>query len=142
MPLVFGQIKYNLNQLPEFFVAVLQVHIYPSFYLPLSRETFSQAFVSLRRIEKYLYVAEVWTPGESSSRRVLDITFQSATVGWPKIRPTSSERETLGNGFSLIDISTTFPRGELSLVCGKIASGKTLLLLGKSTNSIYLTMAD
>ena len=35
MPLVFGQIKYNLNELPEFFVAVLQVHAYSS-YLPLS----------------------------------------------------------------------------------------------------------
>jgi hypothetical protein len=40
MPLVFGQIKYNLNELPEFFVSVLQVHAYPSFYLLLSRETF------------------------------------------------------------------------------------------------------
>ena len=41
MPLVFGQIKYNLNELPEFFVSVLQVHAYPS-YLPLSRETFNR----------------------------------------------------------------------------------------------------
>lgn len=63
-------------------------------------------------------------------------------MGWPKIRPALSERETVGNGFSLIDISTTFPRGELSLVCGKIGSGKTLLLLGKSSNFIYFTMAD
>lgn len=63
-------------------------------------------------------------------------------MGWPKIRPAFSEGETPGNGFSLIDISTTFPRGELSLVCGKIGSGKTLLLLGKSSNLIYFTMAD
>lgn len=87
--------------------------------------------MSLRRIEKYLYVAEVQAPDEHPTQQVLDVTFQSATVGWPKIRPALSERETPGNGFSLIDISTTFPRGELSLVCGRIGSGKTLLLLGK-----------
>jgi ABC-type multidrug transport system fused ATPase/permease subunit len=106
------------------------------------RETFWQAFVSLRRIEKYLCVAEVQAPSEYASQGVLDVAFQSATVGWPQIRPAFSERETPGNGFSLIDISTTFPRGELSLVCGKIGSGKTLLLLGKSSNFIHFTMAD
>ena len=101
-----------------------------------------QAFVSLRRIEKYLYLAEVREPSEHSTRRVLDVAFQSATVRWPQIRPAFSKRNTPGNGFSLTDISTTFPRGELSLVCGKIGSGKTLLLLGKSSNLIYFTMAD
>ncbi|KIM46743.1 hypothetical protein M413DRAFT_63584 [Hebeloma cylindrosporum] len=112
---IFGQIKYNFNGLPEFFVAALQ------------------AFVSLRRIEKYLYVAEVRPHSKGQHQRVHDVAFQSATVGWPQIRTTVSESETPGNGFSLIGINTTFPRGELSLVCGKIGSGKTLLLLGRSS---------
>jgi hypothetical protein len=30
----------------------------------------------------------------------------------------------------LTDLNITFPKGELSLVCGKLGSGKTLLLLG------------
>jgi len=33
MPLVFGEIKYNLSELPEFFVEALQVHSYSSFRL-------------------------------------------------------------------------------------------------------------
>jgi ABC-type lipoprotein export system ATPase subunit len=28
-------------------------------------------------------------------------------------------------------LSLNFPQGELSLICGKLGSGKTLLLLGK-----------
>jgi ABC-type lipoprotein export system ATPase subunit len=30
----------------------------------------------------------------------------------------------------LMDLNIVFPKGELSLVCGKLGSGKTLLLLG------------
>lgn len=30
----------------------------------------------------------------------------------------------------LMDLNVVFPKGELSLVCGKLGSGKTLLLLG------------
>lgn len=30
----------------------------------------------------------------------------------------------------LMDLNIVFPQGELSLVCGKLGSGKTLLLLG------------
>jgi ABC-type lipoprotein export system ATPase subunit len=30
----------------------------------------------------------------------------------------------------LTDLNIIFPKGELSLVCGKLGSGKTLLLLG------------
>jgi hypothetical protein len=32
----------------------------------------------------------------------------------------------------LTDLNIIFPKGELSLVCGKLGSGKTLLLLGTS----------
>jgi ABC-type lipoprotein export system ATPase subunit len=32
--------------------------------------------------------------------------------------------------FMLVDMTLEFAKGELSLVCGKLGSGKTLLLLG------------
>lgn len=38
----------------------------------------------------------------------------------------------------LLDLTLNFPIGELSLVCGKLGSGKTLLLLGKSAPSLLL----
>jgi energy-coupling factor transporter ATP-binding protein EcfA2 len=37
----------------------------------------------------------------------------------------------------LTDLNITFPKGELSLVCGKLGSGKTLLLLGTYYLIIY-----
>ena len=39
----------------------------------------------------------------------------------------------------LTDLNITFPKGELSLVCGKLGSGKTLLLLGTHYFIIYTT---
>ena len=36
----------------------------------------------------------------------------------------------------LVDLSLNFPRGELSLVCGKLGSGKSLLLLGASVSRL------
>jgi ABC-type lipoprotein export system ATPase subunit len=36
----------------------------------------------------------------------------------------------------LVDLSLNFPQGELSLICGKLGSGKTLMLLGKRALTI------
>ena len=63
--------------------------------------------------------------------------MQSATITWPqnRIRSTSagtSVAPTPRNKFILMDMSMVFPQGELSLICGKLGSGKTLLLLGVS----------
>lgn len=89
--------------------------------------------VSLRRIEKYLNGAEV------ASVPPLDglehpIKFQSATVTWPQDRTAStsamsSTAATPKRKFILMDMTLDFPLGELSLICGKLGSGKTLLLL-------------
>ena len=43
---------------------------------------------------------------------------------------TSSVPATPKTKFILTDLDIIFPKGELSLVCGKLGSGKTLLLLG------------
>ena len=96
--------------------------------------SFVQSFVSLRRIEKYLNGAEVIVvpPLDQQSKTV---AFQSCTLTWPQDRNASSQAHpaasTPKHKFVLIDLSLNFPEGELSLICGKLGSGKTLLLLGK-----------
>ncbi|KAI5122627.1 hypothetical protein M0805_008716 [Coniferiporia weirii] len=112
---IFSELKFALNALPETLINMLQ------------------GFVSLRRIEKYLNTAEVENvkplDGEAHP-----IVFQSATVSWPQEKSgsssaASSTASTPRRKFSLIDLTLDFPLGELSLICGKLGSGKTLLLL-------------
>jgi len=94
----------------------------------------SQSLVSLRRIEKYLHGTEVaFVPPLSDQTRT--IALQSATVTWPQDRSllgsrTASAAPTPRKKFILVDLSVDFPVGKLSLICGKLGSGKTLLLLG------------
>ena len=96
---------------------------------------FVQTFVSVRRIEKYLNAAEV-NPVPTLDQQSQTIAFQSCTVTWPRDRNANSLAPSTGSTpthkFVLLDLSLNFPQGELSLICGKLGSGKTLLLLGKS----------
>ncbi|TFK68805.1 multidrug resistance-associated ABC transporter [Pluteus cervinus] len=121
---IFGEMKFALNGLPETFINVLQ------------------CFVSLRRIEKYLNGTEV--------ARVLPlhkqdsvIAFQSCTVTWAQDRSPSSAAPSAASTprqkFVLIDLTLNFPPGELSLICGKLGSGKTLLLLALLGEADILT---
>ena len=95
---------------------------------------FVQSFISLRRIEKYLNGAEVIAvpPLGQQSKTV---AFETCTLTWPQDRNESSlapsSASTPNHKFVLVDLSLNFPQGELSLICGKLGSGKTLLLLGK-----------
>jgi ABC-type multidrug transport system fused ATPase/permease subunit len=89
--------------------------------------------VSLRRIEKYLHGAEI-IPVPPLADQMHTIALQSATVTWPQDRSyfgskTPSAAPTPKHKFVLVDLSVKFPDGELSLICGKLGSGKTLLLL-------------
>jgi len=110
--------RFALNALPETFINILQ------------------SFVSARRIEKYLALAEV-TPVAPLGEQNLAIAFNSATVSWPQERAGGSGSasaggsvtSTPGKRFVLIDLNLRFPSGELTLVCGKLGSGKSLLLL-------------
>ncbi|KAJ7598811.1 multidrug resistance-associated ABC transporter [Mycena floridula] len=112
--IVFAELKFALNALPETFINMLQ------------------SFVSMRRIEKYLLGREV-APVAPIRHQSQTIGFQSCTVTWPQDRlqssNTSSAASTPRHKFVLTDLSFKFPLGELSLVCGKLGSGKTLLLL-------------
>ncbi|KAH7910130.1 hypothetical protein BJ138DRAFT_1127138 [Hygrophoropsis aurantiaca] len=123
--LVFNEMKFALNALPETFINMLQ------------------SFVSLRRIEKYLHGAEVARVRALSEQSPI-IAFQSATITWPQDRAQAdsgapSAVSTPRNKFVLVDMSVTFPQGELSLVCGKLGSGKTLLLLALLGEADVLT---
>ncbi|KAG1745260.1 P-loop containing nucleoside triphosphate hydrolase protein [Suillus lakei] len=81
---IFNEMRFAMNALPETFINLLQVH------------------VSLKRIGKYLQLTEV-AP------------------------------------FMLVDLALKFPEGQLSLVCGKLGSGKTLLLLALLGEADVLT---
>ncbi|KIP06804.1 hypothetical protein PHLGIDRAFT_106557 [Phlebiopsis gigantea 11061_1 CR5-6] len=122
---VFQKMKSALNVLPETFINMLQ------------------CFVSLRRIEKYLHAAEI-THVRPLARQVdQQIILQSATIAWPrngnKEHGSLSTASTPRHKFILSDLSLEFPRGELSLVCGKLGSGKTLLLLALLGEADLLT---
>ncbi|KAJ3746747.1 multidrug resistance-associated ABC transporter [Lentinula detonsa] len=114
--MVFSELKFALNALPETFINMLQ------------------SLVSMRRIEKYLNTAEI-TPVPPLSEQPQHISFQSCTVTWPQDRNGGdssvppSVASTPRQKFVLVDLNLKFPPGELSLVCGKLGSGKTLLLL-------------
>ncbi|KAJ7685835.1 multidrug resistance-associated ABC transporter [Mycena rosella] len=112
--IVFNELKFALSALPETFISMLQ------------------SIVSLRRIEKYLHTAEV-TPVLPIERQSQEIAFQSCTVTWPQDRSPSSAAPSAASTprykFVLVDLTLKFPPGELSLICGKLGSGKTLLLL-------------
>lgn len=114
---VFNEMRFALNTLPETFINILQ------------------SLVSLRRIEKYMSAAEI-----ADIRSIKDTELEnsvrlvSATISWPQNRfggasSAPSVAPTPKARFTISDLSLEFPEGELSLICGKLGSGKTLLLL-------------
>ncbi|KAI0760574.1 multidrug resistance-associated ABC transporter [Fomes fomentarius] len=111
---VFNEMKFALNALPETLINMLQ------------------SAVSLRRIEKYLHGAEV-TPVPPLDGNAHPIALQSATITWPQDRShgsaAPSAASTPRHKFILMDLTLDFPLGQLSLICGKLGSGKSLLLL-------------
>lgn len=116
--------KFALNALPETFINMLQ------------------SFVSLRRIEKYLNATEVTAVPPLPEQSKI-IALQSCTVTWPQDRSqessTPSAASTPRQKFVLVDLSLNFPQGELSLICGKLGSGKTPLLLALLGEADILT---
>lgn len=96
----------------------------------------------MRRIEKYLLGAEV-APVPPAEDQDSTIALQNATITWPQERmrsmsSSSSAASTPRTKFVLMDLCITFPRGELSLICGKLGSGKTLLLLCEDDPMVLL----
>lgn len=112
---MFAELRYALNALPETLINALQ------------------GFVSCRRIEKYLAFAEVETREPHTGG---DIVLTNATFAWARDESgqspegIASTATTPKHSFTLADLSLRFPEGKLSLICGRISSGKSLLLNG------------
>ncbi|KZT01063.1 multidrug resistance-associated ABC transporter [Laetiporus sulphureus 93-53] len=112
---IFNEMKFALNALPETFINMLQ------------------SLVSMRRIEKYLLGQEV-AKVEPLDGQPHPIILQNATITWPQDRvhgasAIPSVASTPQQKFTLLDLSLNFPLGELTLICGRLGSGKSLLLL-------------
>jgi ABC-type multidrug transport system fused ATPase/permease subunit len=122
---VWNELRFALNIIPDLIVNAIQ------------------CLVSLRRIESYLALPEVDTsdPDEDESALAHNdmIALNCATITWPFLvskednahNGTLNASATPGGGqrFELQDLSVEFPVGQLTIVCGTIGSGKTLLLL-------------
>ena len=102
---VFAELRYALNALPETFIDALQ------------------SFVSCKRIEKYLAFAEVDQHTTYSGQG--DITLTNATFTWPR-----DDADAPTPSFTLSNLTLRFPKAGLSLICGRLGSGKSLLLNG------------
>lgn len=96
----------------------------------------TEGFVSCRRIEKYLQQEDVDFNIDYDGEG--DIILANATFTWPRdldsydpsTPGTRSTAPTPKLGFTLADLSLHFPKGQLSLICGRLGSGKSLLLAG------------
>ena len=107
---VFNEMKFSMTQMPHTVLSILK------------------AFVSLRRIETYLHTAEV-PPVAPLDGRAHPVALVSATVSWPTGAQGGAATTPRANKFIMSDLTLDFPLGELSLICGKLGSGKSLLLL-------------
>ncbi|KAI8332933.1 P-loop containing nucleoside triphosphate hydrolase protein [Chlamydoabsidia padenii] len=114
---IFSQLRFQLTNLPEHIIELLQ------------------ALVSLRRIETYLNEDDLTQVQQTvETADYSDISFTNASITWmrPSIDTTSSAEdsdEPTFTTFSLNNINATFPPNELSVICGKTGSGKTLMML-------------
>ncbi|KAF7377450.1 Multidrug resistance-associated ABC transporter [Mycena sanguinolenta] len=106
---VFNGIQYAISGFPEALLAGLQ------------------SLVSLRRIDQYLDSREVSLPVSPSFSQNINqtrISLTAASITWPSFASPHSTTP-----FALSNLTLSFPAGELSLICGKVGSGKSLLLL-------------
>ncbi|KAM0789106.1 hypothetical protein ACM66B_003161 [Microbotryomycetes sp. NB124-2] len=125
---VWNELRFALNVIPEIVVDAIQ------------------CLTSLRRIDVYLHTPEVsMSPGAPNLANIEPvpvenrIAFNSATVTWPRQAEDASTKDAdtapsgtltpAPRGFELQDIDAMFPIGEMSLICGSLGAGKTLMLL-------------
>ncbi|KAH7105025.1 multidrug resistance-associated ABC transporter [Auriculariales sp. MPI-PUGE-AT-0066] len=100
---VFGKMRWTLNSVPDIITGIVQM------------------LVSASRLEKYFNLPEVDTvPNSGATERT--VAFRNATMTWPR------ENRAEANRFTLSNLDIAFPSGYLTLVCGKVGSGKSLLL--------------
>ncbi|SAM07275.1 hypothetical protein [Absidia glauca] len=118
---IFTQLRFQLTALPENIIELLQ------------------AMVSLRRIQDYLKeddLSQAQQVGDSSDTASSIIGFTDALITWvspPGNKTTAAtatdEEQNNLTTFSLKNINATFPPNELSVICGRTGTGKTLMML-------------
>lgn len=96
---IFGTLEYALSVVPNLITEAVDAN------------------VSVQRIQKHLQRQEREVP-EAMGEHVV---FDHATVHWP------SDNDFRGS-FALRELDLRFPKGELSVVCGRTGCGKSLLL--------------
>ncbi|EIW65943.1 hypothetical protein TREMEDRAFT_35758 [Tremella mesenterica DSM 1558] len=96
--------------------------------VPRVYESVLQAQVSLGRLVTYLNQPEIIVDEPSNGEEIM---ISDATITWPK-----AENVDLSEVFKLSNVNLQLPTGKLTLICGPLGSGKTLLLralLGETT---------
>lgn len=97
-------------------------------FVPKCIQDISGALVALNRLVDFLNRDEVdieeWKRGQGGPAGLAadGIVFDGVTVGWPK-----GEEDVAGT-FELKNVDLAIPRGNITLVCGQLGSGKTLLV--------------
>lgn len=99
-------------------------------FIPTALKDYFYSSDTSGRIDKYLSSSEIELKIEPSPLGT--VVFEDATITWPmddfhKMRD-SQKTETGPGRFLLQGLNLEFPFGELSIVSGKIGSGKSLLL--------------
>ena len=111
---VFNEMQFALNGLPECFIGFLQT------------------FVSVRRIASYLSSQDVENVCHQGSFIQISndahMILRQASFAWPTTNTNNGIDD--HNVFTLHNIDFEAMPGQLSLVCGKLGSGKTLFLNG------------
>jgi len=93
-------------------------------FIPFVVVYMMEAFVSIKRLENFFAYPEKANfiePGEQ-------IELRNATVVWPKDPTAEGDNGDEDTRGMLENITLAFPNEELSIVCGKTGSGKSLLL--------------
>ncbi|KAK0569583.1 hypothetical protein OC861_000763 [Tilletia horrida] len=114
---VLKQLKWSIQSVPHIITESLQ------------------CFVSLRRVAVYLQSPEVEAPPRTRLRRThlneaaVAVALHDALVGWPVFSGLGAKEAALPSPFCLRDVSIEFEANKLNLICGRLGSGKTLLLL-------------
>ena len=91
--------------------------------LPSTLQALLQAKVSLDRLTAYMNQPEIDPPCEDSGGRII---CDHATVGWPVCDEADQPKNT--TVFTLKDLHFEPPQGKMTIVCGSLGSGKTLLV--------------